>query len=323
MRTVVTGGAGFIGSHIVERLIQEGHKVLVIDDLSSGFRSNLPAGADFIEASIDAPAATDAITAFQPESIIHTAAQISVRTSMEDPGFDAQVNVVGFLKLLNTLRVSMSEKSLELPHLIFLSTGGAIYGDTELIPTEEDAPILPESLYGLHKRFGELYLDFWHRMIGLPYSVLRLGNVYGPRQNPHGEAGVVAIFAERLLKEESCTIFGDGSQTRDFVYVGDVVDAVVAAMNRGKDGVELSGCFNVGTGVETSVHELFEMMREVSGSSSELVFAPARAGEQQRSAISPRRAERILHWKASESLRSGLERTFKFYSGRSSSGASA
>ncbi|MGA1190978.1 MAG: NAD-dependent epimerase/dehydratase family protein [Bdellovibrionota bacterium] len=323
MRVVVTGGAGFIGSHIVERLIHLGHEVLVIDDLSSGFRSNLSEGVGFVEASIDASAATDAITSFQPESIVHAAAQISVRTSMENPGFDAEVNVVGFLKLLNTLKEALREKAQELPHLIFLSTGGAIYGDTELVPTEEGAPILPESLYGLHKRFGELYLDFWHRMIGLPYTVLRLGNVYGPRQNPHGEAGVVAIFAELLLKGQSCTIFGDGSQTRDFVYVGDVVDAVVAAMNRKKACVELEGCFNVGTGIETTVQELFEMMKQVSGSSSELVFAPARAGEQQRSAISPRRAERILGWKAAESLRSGLERTFEFYASRYASVASA
>lgn len=309
MRVAVTGGAGFIGSHIVDRLVAESHEVLVIDDLSSGFRNNVPEEATLIEASISSLEADKAIADFRPEALIHAAAQISVRKSMEDPSFDADVNVKGILHLLTQLQRLSSPK----PSVVFLSTGGAMYGDTEVVPTAESHVALPESLYGLHKRFGELYFDFWHRVHGIPYIALRLGNVYGPRQNPHGEAGVVAIFSERLLKGEPCTIFGDGSQTRDFVYVADVVEAVLLAV---KSKGQVSGSdriFNVATGVEVSVRELFDVMKEAAESSSELTLAPPRAGEQKRSVLDPSLLHNVLGWKAQQDLSSGISLTVEWF----------
>ncbi|MCB0330226.1 MAG: NAD-dependent epimerase/dehydratase family protein [Bdellovibrionales bacterium] len=312
MKIVITGGAGFIGSHITDRMQAEGHELLVVDDLSSGFRENIPASVPLVEDSFASDNALQQISVFQPDVVIHAAAQISVRKSMEDPAFDAEVNVKSILKMLNVLQ---SQQSIR-PHLVFISTGGAMYGDTDQVPTAESAPILPESLYGLHKRFGELYFDFYYRVSGLPYTVLRLGNVYGPRQNPHGEAGVVAIFSEKLLRGEPCTIFGDGLQTRDFVYVGDVVEAVALTTAAAASGNAKIGTYNVGTGEEVTVKHLFELMKETAGSSSELVFAPGRPGEQKRSAIDASAIASAINWNPRESLPSGIKLTIEWFGER-------
>ena len=309
MKVVVTGGAGFIGSHVVDRLIERGTEVLVVDDLSSGFKENIPSGAEFVEASFASEEGIKKIVSFAPNAIVHTAAQISVRKSMEDPSYDADVNVKGILQLLTALGDSK-------PHFVFLSTGGAMYGDTDDIPTKEDHEPLPESLYGLHKRFGELYFDFWNRIFGFQYTALRLGNVYGPRQNPHGEAGVVAIFSERLLNGEECKIFGNGKQTRDFVYVGDVVQAVSLSLDKVESGSPYVGILNIGTGVEVSVNELFQEMKQAADSSSEVEYADGRPGEQLRSVLDGTSAKEILGWEPKETLASGVARTVEWFRNR-------
>ena len=302
MRALVTGGAGFIGSHITDALLDAGHSVTVIDDLSRGRRAQVNPAARFVELDITSDALAAAVAEAKPEVVFHHAAQIDVRESVRDPLHDADVNVVG---TVNVLRAAVDAGTRR---VVFASSGGAIYGDTEVIPTPEDTRCLPESPYGTAKLCGEAYGGTFSRQAGLEFVALRYANVYGPRQDPHGEAGVVAIFCGRILEGRPVTIYGDGGQTRDYVYVADVVRANVAALES-----TVSGAFNVGTGVETSVNQLYAELAAVAGSSDKPTYAPGRPGEQQRSVISPARAHRELGWKPQVALREGLSQTLQFF----------
>ena len=303
MKALVTGGAGFIGSTLVDRLLAEGHAVDVLDSLATGSLANLAdARADrdhefsFHQIDVRDPSIIDLIARRKPEVVFHLAAQADVRVSVADPVLDAQVNVMGSLHVLEGARAAGSRK------VVFASSGGTIYGDIapEDLPVDESHPLRPLSPYGVAKKVVVDYLFAYRELHALEYTALALANVYGPRQDPHGEAGVVAIFAGRLLGGEPCTIYGDGTQTRDFVFVDDVVDAFVRAADKG------SGLLaNVGTGVETSVNRLYKTMARVAGVTEPAVYAPARAGELDRSAIDPSRAELDLGWKSWTDLDAG------------------
>ncbi|HVO52963.1 MAG TPA: NAD-dependent epimerase/dehydratase family protein [Solirubrobacterales bacterium] len=306
MRCLVTGGAGFIGSNLVDALIARGDEVTVVDDLSTGRLQNLDsalaAGAELVELDIrDAAPLAALASERRPEAIFHLAAQIDVRKSLADPAFDAAINVGGTANVLDAARAAETER------IVFVSTGGAIYGEGEGqdLPLDESAPIAPMSAYGQSKFAGEGYLALYERLYGISSVALRLGNVYGPRQDPLGEAGVIAIFCGLLDSGGRPTVFGDGTQTRDYIYVGDVVAAALAAA-----GSQASGPINIGTGRETTVLELVEALASLSGSESfEPEFAPERAGEVQRIALDAARAERELGWRAEVSLDDGLRLT--------------
>jgi UDP-glucose 4-epimerase len=305
MRCMVSGGAGFIGSNLVDALLARGDEVTVVDDLSTGRRQNLDpaleAGARLAELDIrDAAALVELAREAQPESIFHLAAQIDVRRSVADPAFDASINVGGTATMLEAARAAGSSR------FVFSSTGGAIYGEGEGqdLPLDEGAPIAPLSPYGQSKYAAEGYLALDERLYGVSGVSLRFGNVYGPRQDPLGEAGVIAIFCGRLEAGERPTVYGDGTQTRDYIYVGDVVAAALAAAES-----EASGPINIGTGVETDVLELAARLGELAGKEFEPEFAPARTGEVQRIALDPGRAERELGWRAATGLEEGLRLT--------------
>jgi len=291
VRAVVTGGAGFVGSHVAEALLARGDEVTVIDDLSTGKRENVPAGATLVEHDVRQPFEVDA------DVVFHLAAQADVRVSVADPGLDAEVNVLGTVRVLEAARLAGAQ-------VVFASTGGAIYGECER-PAREDDERLPLSPYGVSKLAGEEYLAGYNRLHGTRHVALRYGNVYGPRQDPHGEAGVVAIFFARLREGKPLTVFGDGRQTRDYVHAEDVAQATLLAA-AGEGGV-----FNVGTGLETSVLELAELCGRAAGVEPELVHAPERAGELQRSFLDPARAERELGFRAEVPLDEGLRRTWE------------
>jgi UDP-glucose 4-epimerase len=305
VRTLVTGGAGFIGSNLVDALTGRGDEVLVIDDLSSGGRANLEsalaAGARLLDADIGDPdAIAGAFAQHRPQTVMHLAAQIDVRRSVADPVFDLGLNVGATLNLLEASRRDSVERFL------FASTGGAIYGEGagRELPLAENAECLPDAPYGQSKLAAEGYLSMYERLYGLSTASLRLGNVYGPRQDPRGEAGVVAIFTGALLDGKRPRVFGDGLQTRDYIFVGDVVAAFLAA-----DASRAVGSFNVGTGVETNVIELGAIIADTCGTEFEPEHVPARPGEVQRIAIDSSRAEAELGWTASTALREGLEAT--------------
>jgi UDP-glucose 4-epimerase len=307
MRILVTGGAGFIGSHTVDAIIAAGgNQVAVIDDLSAGKREQVNPAAAFYHADIRNRDEVRLIFEREkPEVMVHLAAQMDVRRSVADPVFDAEVNITGFLNLMEAGRHH------GLRRVVFSSTGGAIYGEQDAFPCDEDHPKRPVSPYGVAKLATEAYLFFYKLQYGIDYAAMRYANVYGPRQDPHGEAGVVAIFCGRLLEGKPCMIFGDGGQTRDYVYVGDVVRANVAAI-----ATDAAGAINVGTGIETSVNRLYESIAAAAGVNIRPEYAPARPGEQSRSVISPARAARELGWKPEVSLGDGLKRTFEFFRGR-------
>ncbi|HVN27885.1 MAG TPA: NAD-dependent epimerase/dehydratase family protein [Candidatus Binataceae bacterium] len=311
MKILVTGGAGFIGSHTVDALVATGnHQVSIIDNLSAGKRHQVNPGARFHELDIrDADAVRRVIETETPEVIVHLAAQMDVRRSVADPAYDAGVNVIGFLNLMESARQH------GLRRVIFSSTGGAIYGAQEKFPAPEDHPLHPVSPYGITKLATESYLFFYKVQYGIDYIALRYGNVYGPRQDPHGEAGVVAIFCGRMLERKPCTIFGDGKQTRDYVFVGDVVRANLAAASAPKN---VSGPINVGTGIETNVNDLYHTLGTVADVTREPEYAPARPGEQSRSVISPARAGELLGWKPQVDLAHGLDQTFQYFKERAS-----
>ena len=306
MRALVTGGAGFIGSNLTDALLARGDEAIIVDNLSTGRRENieqaLANGATLVEADIRDRAAIEEIAGREhPEAIFHLAAQIDVRKSIADPAFDASINVGGTANVLEAARAAAVRR------VVFSSTGGAIYGegDGQELPLGEGAPLAPEAPYGQSKFAGEGYLSLYERLYGLSSVPLRLGNVYGPRQDPLGEAGVVAIFCGRLREGKQPTVFGDGKQTRDYIYVGDVVSAMLAAAE-----TETSGPINIGTGIETDVLELVSALGELGGSGDfEPEFAPPRTGEVQRISIDPARAASELGWTPQMDLKEGLRVT--------------
>jgi UDP-glucose 4-epimerase len=305
MDCLVTGGAGFIGSNLVDALLARGDSVTVVDDLSTGRRENLDgalsAGATLVELDIREPEkVAELAREVGPETIFHLAAQIDVRKSVADPAFDASINVGGTANMLDAARAADAGR------FVFISTGGAIYGegDGQLLPLPESAPIAPMSPYGQSKHAAEGYLALYERLYGISGVSLRLGNVYGPRQDPLGEAGVIAIFCGKLREGGRPTVFGDGKQTRDYIYVGDVVSAALAAAES-----EARGPINVGTGIETDVLELAARLGELGGKSFEPDFAPPREGEVQRVSVDPARAAQELGWKAGVGLADGLRIT--------------
>jgi UDP-glucose 4-epimerase len=304
----ITGGAGFIGSHVADAFVEQGWRVLVIDDLSGGRRQNVPEGAELHELDIRSPEAAALVRDSGAELLIHHAAQMDVRKSVADPVFDADVNIGGTLNLLEGGRQG------RLRQVIFASTGGAIYGEQDVFPAPEDHPQRPVSPYGVSKLAVERYLFFYHQAYGLDTTCLRYANVYGERQNPHGEAGVVAIFLNRLLDGAACTINGDGLQTRDYVHVSDVVRANVAAV--GQSGFEI---FNVGTGVETTVVTLFEQLAAALGLETRAEHGPAKAGEQSRSVVDPSKIQSRLGVPEPLELAEGFTRTAHWFRDRHAS----
>ena len=295
MRALVTGGAGFIGSNLVDALLARGDQVSVVDDLSTGRRENLAAAATFHEASItDSPAMTALLADERPEAVLHLAAQIDVRRAVVDPAFDAAVNVGGTAVMLEAARAAGTQR------FVLASTGGAIYGDCDQLPTPESAPQAPISPYGASKAAAETYLALYTRLHGLSTVALRFANVYGPRQDPLGEGGVIAIYCHAAANSRRVRVFGDGRQTRDFVYVGDVAAALLAAA----DG-DVTGAYNIGTGEETSVLDLVERLE------LEPSFEPERPGEVRRSALDPTAAREALAWSPQVRLDDGLQRTMR------------
>ena len=299
MRVLVTGGAGFIGSHVVDRLLADGHQVGVVDNLSTGRREVVAAAAPLHVCDLRSAGLEAVFAGARPEAVVHVAAQASVSRSVVDPLLDASVNVLGTVALLAACR------RWGVSRVIYTSTGGAAYGDTSVLPTPEEHPMNATSPYGVTKVAAERYLDCWSALAGVPALTLRLANIYGPRQNPLGEAGVVAIFVHRLLRGDGCVINGDGGQTRDYVFVGDVADAVA----RGLEQSEARGAINIGTGIETSVNELYDRLARIVGVGGGATHAPAKPGEQRRSVLDPARAKRLLGWSPSTTLDVGLDRT--------------
>jgi len=311
MDAVVTGGAGFIGSHVADALLERGGRVAVIDNLVGGRRDRVPAGAEFHELDIrDHDAMQGVFDDVQPAAVFHLAAQADVRASVDDPGFDADVNVRGTIAVLECARSTGAR-------VVFSSTGGALYGEAETIPSPEAIEPAPMSPYGTSKQGAELYLGLFNRLYGTRHVVLRYSNVYGPRQDPHGEAGVVAIFFGKLTSGETPLIFGDGRQTRDYVYVGDVARANLLALD-----ATATGPFNVGTGIETDVNRLAGLLRDIVGSTAPISHGPAKAGEQRRSVVDASRAATVYGWRPEVTLADGLRRTVEFFRSRVAGAAS-
>ena len=302
MKILVTGGAGFIGSHVVDKYVEEGNTVIVIDNLSTGDAKNVNSNALFYNCDITSPELLTIFEKEKPDIVNHHAAQMNVRKSIEDPMYDAQINILG---LLNVLSCAAKTK---VKRFIFISSGGAIYGDALTIPTHEETMPTPLSPYGLAKHAGERYVQLAAQEHGFSYVILRYGNVYGPRQNPQGEAGVIAIFIESMLNGKKTTVFGDGKQTRDYVYVADVVAANSRALS-----VETSGIFNLGTETEASVLEVHGILQEILSTTEKPEFAEKRRGEVFRGALNCRAAESALGWKATIPLKEGIEKTVQWF----------
>jgi UDP-glucose 4-epimerase len=306
MKIIVTGGAGFIGSTVVDLYVAKGHEVIVVDNLVTGKRPNLNPKARFVEQDIRDPKTAELIRRERPDVVNHHAAQMDVRKSVADPIFDAETNVLGTIALLMAARDAGTKKFL------FVSSGGAVYGEQETFPAPETHPTWPVSPYGVSKRSGELYAHFFMSEYGLKFVAFRYANVYGPRQDPHGEAGVVAIFSSRLLANEPITINGDGKQTRDYVFVGDVARMSLRALD-----VDATGPVNIGTGVETDVNELAALLKQAARSTSDVRHGAAKPGEQRRSVVDIRRAAEVFGWRPEVSLPDGLARTVEFFRAKS------
>lgn len=302
MKILVTGGAGFIGSNLADSFIREGHQVTIVDNLSTGLESNVNKKAKFFKVDIRSVVMDKIFERTKPDVLCHHAAQIDVRKSTADPIFDAEVNIVGSLNLLNACVKHKVKK------VIFASTGGAIYGEQDYFPADENHPADPLSPYGVAKLTIEKYLHFYRETYGIDFVSLRYANVYGPRQNPFGEAGVVAIFTERLLADKETIINGDGTQTRDFVFVDDVVESNLLALNYPKNDI-----FNIGTGKETDINCIFRLLKKITGSKQKEVHAPPKPGEQQRSVLDCSKAARLLKWKPKYTLQEGITKTVEFF----------
>jgi UDP-glucose 4-epimerase len=302
MRILITGGAGFIGSNIADAFVARGDEVVVLDDLSTGRESNVPRQARLERHDIRSPGAQQVIESFRPDVLCHLAAQLDVRKSVADPGHDADVNIVGSLRLFESCRAAGTRR------VLFSSTGGAIYGEQDVHPCDETHAERPVSPYGVAKLAVEKYLHYYSVVYGFRATYLRYANVYGPRQNPHGEAGVVAIFARKLLSGGVPVINGDGAQTRDYVFVADVVRANVLALEK-----DLTGPFNVGTGVETSVVELYDAICKACGSTVKATHAPAKLGEQMRSSLDASLLERRTGFRPRTPLDEGLRATVDYF----------
>jgi UDP-glucose 4-epimerase len=314
-RLLVTGGAGFIGSHVTERFLAQRYAVDIIDDLSTGKRDHLPADATLHVCDIRSPQAARIIRDGAFDVIVHLAAQMDVRKSVADPINDASINILGALNVAEALRHSTTAKSCR---LVAASTGGVLYGDFVTPPNSESAPKDPESPYAIAKLSVELYLAYFSRVHGLDTVSLRYANVYGPRQDPHGEAGVVAIFCGRILDRKPLTIFGDGQQTRDYVYVGDVAEATYAAATRKLPPVERldSRGFNIGTGVGTPVKEIARLLQQIAGVDAGVDYAPHRPGEQQHSFVAIDKAAAVLGWKPAVTFEEGLAKTYEWFAAK-------
>ena len=301
-KVLVTGGAGFIGSHMVDRLLELEYEVVVIDDLSTGKIKNLDSAAVFHHADITQSAVGEIFQQEQPDLVFHMAAQTSVTQSTKDPIKDATTNILG------TLRVIEASRRVGVEKIVYSCTGGALYGDPEAIPCVAESPLVPESPYGMSTCIAEEYLDFYYRLYRLNFTSLRYGNVYGPRQDPHGEAGVVSIFAQAMLKGKPAQIFGDGAQERDFVAVSDVVNANISAIHRG-DGKSM----NIGTGETTTINRIFELLQDIIGYKWEPLHAPSRVGEVYRISLDSSKATRELDWSPKVGLKEGLQTTVDYF----------
>jgi UDP-glucose 4-epimerase len=301
-KILVTGGAGFIGSNVADNFVSLGHKIVIVDNLSTGFRENINPRAKFYKVDIRSKKIEEIFKKEKIEALCHHAAQIDVRKSVEDPIHDARINIEGTLNLLSNCIKYKTKK------VIFGSTGGALYGEQDYFPADEKHPERPLSPYGIAKLAIEKYLYFYKEVFGLNYISLRYANVYGPRQNPWGEAGVVAIFTQKLLSGEEAIINGDGKQTRDFVYVKDVVKANLLALDYPE-----SDFFNIGTGIENDVNTIFKLLRQKTGSKQKEIHKPGKPGEQKRSVLDCSKAKKLLGWSPKYSLENGLEETVKYY----------
>jgi len=301
-KVLVTGGAGFIGSHLVDELVSRGYQVIVIDNLSTGKKENLNPRAKFYKLDIQDSKISDVFQEEKPEIVFHLAAQINVRKSVEDPIENGKNNIMGSLNLLENC------KKFKIQKVVFSSTGGAIYGDANIIPTPEDYIESPLSPYGIEKLAVDKYLNYYYRVFGLPYISLRYANVYGPRQNPKGEAGVIAIFIDKMLSGQQPIINGDGKQTRDFVYVKDVVRANLLALSKSQVGI-----FNVGTGRETNINSIFQELRKLINSDFKEIHGPAIPGEQKRSCLDYSKIKKELGWEPQYSLEEGLKETVEWF----------
>lgn len=304
MKVLVTGGAGFIASHIVDQLIAAGHQVVAVDNLSTGKKSQVNPSATFYDMDITNGQLEDIFLKERPEVVFHQAAQTQVNRSVEEPIFDATINVLGTIQVLEAARKAQTRK------IVFASTA-AVYGNPSYLPIDEQHPVAPLSGYGAGKHTGEHYLQIYHKLYGIEYAILRYANVYGVRQDPRGEGGVISIFIDKMLQETPLIIFGDGNQTRDYIYVEDVASANLAAMEGGSGEI-----FNIGTGISTSINDLIHHFEALAGKRAIQRHAPERFGDIKFSYFIPTKAEQILDWKAAVSLADGLERTFHYYDER-------
>lgn len=302
MNILVTGGAGFIGSHVVDLYVKNGYNVVVLDDLSSGKEKNINSGAKFIKLDIRDPHIDEVLHRYEIEVINHLAAQISVRNSVDDPLNDADINIKGIINILEATKKHRVKK------FIFSSSGGAVYGEADVMPTDENYSPKPLSPYGIAKFAAEKYLYYYHKNFGLNYTALRYSNVFGPRQDPHGEAGVVAIFSKKMLADEIPVVNGDGKQTRDYVFVLDVASANLTALN-----TDFCGEINIGTGIETDVNKLGELIKKEIGYKREIAHGEAKLGEQMRSCLDIHLAAKVLNWSPKYDLSGGLKETVEYF----------